>query len=191
MTMLAITALVLLGSARGAQEQAPRRTPPPVPRPLRVYNVSLLLIGRNVDDADPADQQVGWGLEYDARSRRNILGWEVGVTRTSDEESVAGGGEFEATLVEIYTGARKTWGAPGDLHPYLGAGLSWVDAEGTLSGGGSEDDSSFGLYAHGGAYWTFGKHFNLGADLRALVGTDIEFGDANYVQAAVTLGYSI
>lgn len=188
MILLALSSLLWICPLQGTRSQAPVQTAQPWPE--TVYNVSLLLIGRSVDDADPADEQVGWGLEFDTYHPSVILGFEMGVSRTSDEASVSGG-KFEATVKEIYMGARKTWGASGELHPYLGGGLSFVEAEADASGLGSEDDNSFGLYAHGGAYWTLGEHFNLGADVRALVGTDLGFGDANYVQAAILLGYSI
>ena len=72
----------------------------------------------------------------------------------------------------------------------LAGGLSWVKAEAELSGSGSVDDTSLGFYTHGGAYWTIGRHLNIGADLKAVVGTDLDFGDADYVQFGVLLGYS-
>ena len=186
--MLAFSSLLLLGSLAGAGA-APSLQDEPVRVRYPVYNFSLLLIGRIVDDADPADEQKGWGLEYDGYSPSDFFGWELGVSRTSEEAS-SGGMELEATIKEIYMGPRKTWGAS-HFHPYVGLGLTWIDADADVSGVGSDDDSSFGLYGHGGAYWTFGEHFNLGADLRAVVGTDIEFGDADYFQLAVVVGYSL
>lgn len=172
------------GETSPSQEQRQLKSATPV------YNFSLQLIARTVDDADPADEQFGWGLEFDGYNPRDAVGWEIGVSRTSDDTSDAGG-NFEVTIQELYTGARKTWGAAGELHPYVGLGVSWVDAEADSSTSGSDDDSSFGLYGHGGAYWTLGQHFNVGADVRALVGTDIGFGDADYFQGAVVLGYSL
>ena len=172
----------------------PQEPRPPIdtrpPRPVPVYSISLLVIGRVVDDADPADEQVGWGIEYDGYSPADPIGWELGVSRTSDEASTASG-EFEATVLEIYTGPRKTWDGPGELHPFVSGGLAFVEAEAELSGAGAEDDSSFGVYVRGGAYWTFGEHFNLGADARALLGTDIDFGDADSFQVGFLLGFSI
>jgi hypothetical protein len=186
MTMLA--SLLLSCPLQTPQEPSPLVDPRP-PHRGAVNNVSLLVIGRVVDDADPADEQFGWGLEYDGYSPADPLGWEIGVSRTSDEAST-GAGNFEATVLEIYTGPRKTWGGPGELHPFVSGGLAFVEAEAELSGVGSEDDSSFGVYLRGGAYWTFG-HLNVGADVRALLGTDIEFGDADSYQVGFVLGYSI
>ena len=185
--MLVLSSLLLLCPLQG-QGQTPVHTQPKKLMP--VYNISLLLIGRNVDDADPADQQLGWGVEFDTYSPRSAFGWEIGVSRTSDDAS-EGGVDFDAKLMEVYTGGRKTWGMDSNLHPYLGLGVSFVEGEVDVPGLGSEDDNSFGFYGHGGAYWTIGEHFNVGADLRALLGTDLEFGDADYIQAGLLLGYSI
>ena len=179
-----LTSLLLLCPLQGTPT-LDSRPPPRVP----VYNVSLLLIGRVVDDADPADEQFGWGVEFDGYSPDDPVGVEFGINRTSADEST-GAGDVEATIKEIYAGPRKTWGEPGELHPFLSGGLAYVEAEADVSGVGSDSDSSFGIYVRGGAYWTFGQHFNLGADARALVGTDIEFGDADYYQVGLVLGYS-
>ena len=184
-TSLLLLCPLLVSPTGGTPTQVDTRPPPRVP----VYNVSLLLIGRVVDDADPADEHKGWGLEFDGYSPADAVGWEFGITRTSDEAS-SGSVDLEATIEEIYTGPRKTWGDPGKIHPFLSGGLAYVAAEADVSGAGSDDDSSFGIYVRGGAYWTFGEHFNVGADARALVGTDIEFGDADYLQLGVILGYS-
>jgi len=190
MTMHVLSPLLFLSPIAGGGSSPVPQEVGSGPAPIAaVYNVSLHLIGRTVDDADPADEQFGWGLEFDCYHPQDAVGWEVGVSRTSEEASLSGGGDFEVTIREIYTGVRKTWGS-GNLHPYAGLGLSWVDAEADSTTSGSDDDNSFGLYGHGGAYMTLGEHFNLGADLRALVGTDIGFGDADYLQASIFLGYS-
>ena len=188
MTMIAVSSLLLLCPLHDARQELPPSAT--TQRPPPVYNVSVVVLGRNVNDAAPADEQFGWGMEFDTYDPRNDFGWEAGVCRTSDQTSV-GGADFEATLKEIYLGARKTWGAPDHLHPFVSLGVSYVSAETDLAGGGSEDGSSFGLYGRTGAYWTFGEHFNLGADVKALVGTDIDFGDANYIQLGLILGYSM
>ena len=186
MTLLALFPLLAV-----CPVQDTRPLPPPIPN-VSVLNGSLLLIGRNVNDAEPADGQKGWGLELDGYRARDPLGWELGVTRTSDEASLSGGGSLDATVREVYLGARKTWVDPySSFHPFASIGLSFVEAEAELSGGPKADDSSFGVYGRGGAYWTFGRYFNIGADVKALVGTDIDFGDANYVEVGVILGYSM
>jgi hypothetical protein len=185
MTLLALSFLLL--SCPLQDSAVPVGSPR---RPEPVYNVSVLLLARSVDDAEPADEHVGWGLEFDSYDPRDAVGWEMGVTRSTDDASDAGA-NFETTLIEVYLGARKTWGAERRLHPFVSGGLAWVDAEAELSGSGSEDDSSFGLYGRGGAYWTIGEHFNVGADVKALVGTDISFGDADYVQAGLIVGFSL
>jgi hypothetical protein len=171
-------------------EPQPALAPLPDEGSRTVFSLSLLVMARVVDDAEPADEQPGLAFELDAYDPDAFCGFELGVSTSSDEETASGFGDFEATVSEVYLGARKTWGAGRNLHPYAGVGLAYVKAEAELSGFGSADDSSLGGYAHGGVYWTLGRHFNLGVDLKALVGTDLDFGDADYVQGGAILGWS-
>ena len=195
MTMHALSSLLLLWPFQGEQPASLVVEQPalflqakPAWYPLTIYNLSLLGIGRTVDDAEPVDEHLGLGLEFDVYDVRGVLGWEVGGSWTTEETS-EGGVELDSRIVEIYSGARKTWGSR-DLRPYAGAGVSYVEGKFDDPVEGSQKDNSWGMYGHGGAYWTVGEHLNLGVDLRALVFTDFEFGDANYFQAAVVLGYS-
>lgn len=186
MTTFALWPLLLCSSG----DPAPAARPVPV-QGETVYGVSVLLMQRYVDDAEPSDDQLGGALEFDGYVPGALCGWEFGLSSSLEEEEV-GGADFEAKVNEIYGGARKTWGEPrSGPHPYLGAGLSFLQAEVDLAGVGSDDDTSFGLYAHGGIYWTFADQYSLGADLKTVVGTDLDFGDADYVQLGVLFGYSL
>lgn len=187
MTTVALWSLLLL--SHDARPEPSFLTPAPRPGRTMISNVTVIGMQRNVDDADPSDEQPGGGVEFDTY-RPGGPGWEIGISTSSDEENV-GIGDFEATVSEIYGGTRRTWGAKrSGFHPYVAGGLSFIRAEADLSGFGSEDDTTFGLYGRGGAYWTIGEHFNIGADFKAVVGTDLDFGDADYVQLGVSLGYS-
>ena len=195
MTMLAFSSLLLLcpshhDPAHGGRTDGPVEAQPRAQAGSTVYNLSLVLMQRIVDDAEPSDEQPGVAVEFDSYRPGSWGGWEIGISTSSDEQDAPGFGDFKATVSEIYGGVRKTWGAANGLHPYLGGGLSFIEAEAELSGFGSEDDTTIGVYARGGAYWTLAEHFNLGADLKAVVGTDLDFGDADYVQFGVILGWS-
>lgn len=183
--------LVLLTSLVLAPLHGEPWPPPPPRRASTVKTISLFLMERDVDDAEPANEQTGLAVEFDMYRLGSGAGWELGLSYSSEEDSgntALDNGELEVTVSEVYFGVRKTWGQK--LHLYLAGGSSFVLAEADVSGVGSEDDTSFGFYARGGAYWTFGQHINLGADIKTLMGTDIDFGDADYLQLGLGLGYS-
>ena len=176
----------------------------PVPRepqdgtPSTVRTLSILVGGRILDeDYDPVEKEPVFGFEYDQYTPGSI-GWEVGFAYSSDDSSVSGVGDVEATFWEVYAGARKTWGDEGRLHPYVGGGLSYIDVEGEVDNGAgtiSDDDASFGLYVHGGASFDLTQNLRLGVDLRYTGVTDIDIsdvntvGDADYAQLCITFGY--
>lgn len=183
--------LVLLTSLVSAPLHGEPWLPPPPRRATTVKTITLILMERAVDDAEPADEQTGLAVEFDMYRLGSGAGWELGLSHSSEEASentALDDTELEAKVSEIYFGVRKTWGQ--ELHLYLAGGSSFVRAEADVSGLGSEDDTSFGFYARGGAYWTFGQHINLGADIKTLMGTDLDFGDADYVQLGLGLGFS-
>jgi hypothetical protein len=98
---------------------------------------------------------------------------------------------------EVTFGVNKTWKpASGSYRPYIGGGVASVSAKTTIEttqGDVDEDDSSFGVYFHGGVFWRIGTRFNLGVDGRLMGGTKITLfdnkGDANYGQVALLLGW--
>ena len=152
---------------------------------------------------DPVDGQTAVALEIDGRSRRAPVGWEAGVAYSSDDESgfdpFIGAFQAEAQFLELYGGVRKTWDTSGGrLHPYVAGGLTFLDADVDVEvvgmGPASEGDSSLGAYVHGGLTFDILRWLLIGVDLRAVLGTDVEFAgvsaDADYMQAAVLLGAS-
>lgn len=166
------------------------------------FHVHLLLAARELDDDwEPVEEQFGLGIEFAGRPGESPVGWEFGVSGSSEEKSVSVGGDsfdFTGSFVELYGGARF-WLADSDapVLPYLGLGLSVINAEAEGDDGftsTSDDDTSPGLYFHGGLSFPLGPSFRLGLDARAVVGTEIEvFGvdsDADYRQIAFVLGWS-
>ena len=171
----------------------------------RITNLSVLVGLREFDEDDwePVEQQTGFGLEVDSRTPDAPVGWEVGVSYSSDDDDdfdpFLGDFSAEAEFIELYGGVRKTWDtSDGRVHPYVAGGLTYIDADVDVEvvgmGEASEDDSSIGAYVHGGVTFDVTRSLLIGADLRAILGTDLDFagvdGDADYIQAAVLVGFS-
>ena len=77
-------------------------------------------------------------------------------------------------------------------HPYVGFGLAWLRGEQTI-GPLSADDSSIGLYIHGGILYDLNEKFSLGFDIRQHFASSLDLAgfavDGNYRQYALTLGF--
>jgi hypothetical protein len=194
--------LLVLWSASCSALPAP---PASVSRPRDPFDDhfygSVLLGARELDDDwEPVEDQFAIGFEFAGRPGESFVGWEIGVSGSSEEERVTAAGEtfdFSGNFFELYGGARF-WLADSDARvlPYLGVGLSVVNAEAEGSDDfafTSEDDTSAGLYFHGGLLFPIGETFHLGLDARGLVGTEIDVfdfeTDADYRQLAFVLAW--
>ena len=192
MSSLTIVAALGSGCASAPADQAVPGDP---------GHVSLLLGGRSFDDDwSPVEDQGAIGIEADWRPSDWLVGFEVGATFSSedDEGRVSGFGnvDAEATFYEVYAGARASFGS-GKLHPYLGAGITLLVSDVEVEAMGlsdSDTDGSAGVYAHGGLLFDVTEALVLGLDVRGVGGTDLDFegidADADYVQAALVLGWS-
>ena len=153
-------------------------------------------LGQRMFDEDfwaPLEDQLTFGLEFSQERSSQMIGWEAGLMYSYDEDEF-GGFDIEASSLEFYGGLHKTFLDPASpLRPYFGGGLAWITGEFEASGLGSDDDSSIGLYAHGGLRGRITESFFLGADLRLLLGTDVEIagveGDGDYVQFALSASW--
>ncbi len=161
----------------------------------RAVNLNVIIGQRTLEDDlwEPNDEQFTVGLEMDTYRRDQFIGLDAGFHYGDDD---TGGGFGQTT--EVFLGARKTFSlGQTDIHPYLAVGASYIWATNGVSQPPNivaEQDSSLGLYGRGGVYWTLGDMLNVGVDVRALVGTDIEaFGadTADYVQIAALIGWSM
>lgn len=163
---------------------------------LPVSQFKVYLGQRSLDENDwaPIEDQAALQFEYSQESPDAAVGWEVGLGGSADSATIdVGFGPQDATLStgELYGGVRKTFGS-GNVRPYVGGGLSFINLDVELDSA-SEDDNSLGMYLHGGVEFILGQSFALGLDLRALFGSDITIAgfstDADYAQAALTLGW--
>lgn len=102
----------------------------------------------------------------------------------------------ETSIGEINLGLRfKSPQLVGSFSPYVGGGVSFVNAEIEASSPGSKttyDDTGVGYWVGGGVDYTFAKHWTLGVDVRytsvdvTLNGQDRDAGGTGF---GATLGY--
>jgi opacity protein-like surface antigen len=191
--LLVLLALSACSAVPDAAWQEPHENPD---RPTRV---GLYLGQRNLDEDDyePVDEQVMLGLEFVHEAADSVVGWEFGLAGSADEETVQILGEdvdVEATTGEVYAGIRKSIGS-GRFRPYIGGGVAYIQSELEVStplGSADVDDGSIAGYLHVGVSFDLTPGFFIGVDLRALLGSDVDYegfeSDADYEQLALTIG---
>jgi hypothetical protein len=156
---------------------------------VRVARISL---GDNA--WDPIEDQEGFGVEFSREPATQDIGWEIGLARYTDDERDAVGA-VESELIELYVGARRTFGhAEAVWRPHFGGGLSFVSADVQNQVGDDDDDTSLAAYIHGGLSAFVTRHLTLGVDVRALFLSRLRLHgenlDADYLQLAFTAGWS-
>ncbi|MBL8860758.1 MAG: porin family protein [Planctomycetes bacterium] len=189
----ALLVLPSLGACRAITAE------PEVKQPGSVSSITVLVGQRFLDSGDwePLDEPIAVAVEFDSYGRFDPFGFEAGFSYAEDS-ATASGIDLDSETWELYAGLRKTFSLAEDrLHPYLSAGASWSTSEVGAGLGGSSaelDDDAFGFYVRAGAYWTFGRSFNLGLDYRKLLGADFEdsgvSADAGFDQVSLSIGYS-
>lgn len=159
-------------------------------------NVNFSLGNRSLDNSDyePVDEQTFIGATVDWSVSNWPVNLAAGLYRSTENDSIQGV-DIEVTLTEVSFGAMYTWDVMGNMHPFTGAGLTYMQAEAEIGGpfNISEDDTGMGFYAEGGVYWRLGEMFNLGAQGRfnrgakhSLGGEDI---DSDYFQLGILAGF--
>lgn len=129
-------------------------------------NANLLIGGKFLnDDWMPTENHLEFGVQFDVKKE----GWPVSIAveylRSSAEETIVPF-DFEMTAWELNLGVRKVFDQYGNMHPYVGGGLSIIGAELEIVGFGTADDSGVGIWLGGGVYWTLSEHFNVGGELK-------------------------
>jgi opacity protein-like surface antigen len=159
--------------------------------------------GRGLDksDWDPVEDQIAYQLEVVHEPPSWPLGFEVGLAAGFGAHVTdASGSDIDTTssIAELFAGAHKTFLRESDFQPFVGGGVTLLNAEFKTDVGNSsvsDDDTSAGLYLHGGLQIRIARSFFIGLDLRAVFGTDIELfgsgGNADYGQASVFLGVGL
>jgi len=163
-------------------------------------NANFVLGGRALDEDfwSPVDSQAVVGVTVDFGREGWPVHLETGIQGSADDDDLFDVGLVKLTgsVAELSFGVNKTWKPKGNVRPFLGGGLASVTARleaETPLGDVDDEDTSGGVYVHGGVFWRLGERFNIGLDGRILVGTDITLfgaeGDADYAQFGLVLGW--
>ncbi|MCA8964710.1 MAG: outer membrane beta-barrel protein [Planctomycetes bacterium] len=162
------------------------------------WQASALIGGRSLDDDGfgPVDEQFVFGGEIAARPVGSWLGMEGGAQIGIGAHGTPFLPDYsESHVGELYVGARATWAAGEVLRPYCGVGVSLASVGLSKQIGFTESDDrdvTGGVYLHAGVDYLVGRQLLVGFDVRGLFGTSVDLlgsaTDADYVQAALTLG---
>ena len=162
-------------------------------------NANFVLGTRGLDKDfwTPVNGQFVIGTMVDFGKQKWPVHLETGIlVSVGAEEDFIGTSDVYGSVAEICFGVNKTWELKGPARPFIGGGLSSVGATYVIEVPGDDiddNDSSGGVYFHGGVFWRLGRRFNIGIDGRILVGTHItlfgEDGDADYAQLGMVLGW--
>jgi hypothetical protein len=168
---------------------------------LRVLSVHVGMRQFDEDDWAPVEDQTSFALDYAMQWESAPVGFEAGLSYSSEDDDVfvptIGTVDFDTEFVEVYAGVHKSF-AVSSVRPALGAGITVISADAEASSAGasaSDDDQTFGFYVHGGIGVPLGDTFEIGADLRAVIGAELEIAgvdvDADYTQASLVLAWRI
>jgi len=163
-------------------------------------NANFVLGWRGLDEDywSPVEDQAVVGVTVDFGKEGWPVFLEAGLQGSAGDDNVLDIGDVSVTgsVGELSFGVNKTWQPAGNIRPFIGGGLASVTATyevDTFLGDVDDDDTSLGVYLHGGVFWRLGKRFNIGVDGRILAGTDITLfgadGDADYAQLGLVLGW--
>ena len=165
-------------------------------------NVNIFLGAKALDEDDwsPADEQGEFGIKVDFRPKS----WPVNIAIDFLGSSGEGTAydpysrltiNLKSNITELNVGIRKIWDNFPHVRPFIGGGLSFMNAEAEGSALGvtvSDSDTATGIWLGGGVYWTLSEHFNLGLELMyssakvEIFGVDADAGGGHF---GVLAGY--
>ena len=147
------------------------------------------------------DSQTVYGVTADFGGDNWPVNVAVGYYHSSDDGTLAtfpilGAVDIDGDLSEWSLGAHKVWKLSNPARPFLGGGVTFLDAEAKVDsafGDADDDDSTTGLYLEGGVFFRLAGNLNLGLSGRIVEGTDVTLfdvdGDADYYQVGLLFGF--
>ena len=160
-------------------------------------NVNLFFGQKTLDKGDwePAQDQDEFGIEIDFRKKDWPVSIAIDVMGASGEGNFVDpffgfNDKFESKTSEFNFGVRKIWDELAPVRPFIGGGISFMRAEGTVTvpgfGSNSESDNGAGIWLAGGVYFTLAEHFNLGLEFKyssadvTIAGVDVNAGGNHF-----------
>lgn len=163
--------------------------------PVMALGAVYFSIGQRTvdDDFQPVEDQDSLGLTLLLKEETWPLAILLGV-HTSD----ATGSDiidFESDMFELSIGVAKLWDKFWRVRPYVGGGITVLDAEFRMNPGGSsiaDHDKTVAPYLNGGVLLRLGEKFNVGLDVRAVTAAEVNLfqidADADYTQVSLMFG---
>jgi opacity protein-like surface antigen len=169
---------------------------------------------QNVDDPTQWGAWISLDFDWPVALAIDLLISGDDDSRTDTEGNISSTVQTDVDILELDLGVRKFWGQK--ARPYVGGGLAIAQADAQVTEQLTlgmvplpavtlldNSDTGLGYWLNGGFLYTFGKSFNLGADLRysdasvSLQPTDLAPGepapsldvDAGGFQFGVMLGF--
>lgn len=155
------------------------------------------------DDWEPVEEQTEGGVLIDFKQKDWPVSIAIVILASSEEQTGLYYDPFvgyyyvtfEGETRELDFGIRKIWDRSPSLRPFIGLGITYVEAKARVNAFGisafGEGDGT-GFWIGGGVYWTIGKNFNLGLDVRlsqAEVTINNVEGEAGGTHAGLLIGY--
>ena len=143
-----------------------------VPGTDELRQTGAVHLGQRVFDhrsANCIDEQPNMGFEYTASREDGDFGYELGLFRHSDRQTIAATGNTKVEGWELTGGIRREFPIEGyDVVPYAGVGLELFqyDRDNALGSQPEGKDLGIGAYLRVGATMMIDEHAFIGFDVR-------------------------
>ena len=147
--------------------------------------VNFFLGQKSLDSGDwePVDNQAEFGAVMSFGRKDWPVSIAADVMGSADDATMQdpflGSVDLTGSTLELDLGVRKVFGKK-RTHPYAAGGLGIISASAEIESGGVKvdaDDTALGFWVDAGVFWTLGKRFNIGVDVRwSEAKVDLDFG---------------
>ena len=155
-------------------------------------NVRLAFGQKRLDnDWNILDRQNEIGMIFDIKQSTWPVSIAFDVFYSGEDKNIQG--TEKGSTSEQHLGVRKIWTInDSKFHPYLGAGIAFIQADYEVVGSDKEGDSGVGGWVGAGVDWHLSSKISLGIDVRysqadvTILDNDV---DAGGLHTLMTLGY--